>query len=128
MFRASPGSLQIDLFNHIEQFLGPRQLEKLNDPDAWHKVFLDQVTKRIPEGRFAELFDDSNGRPNASIRVLVAMLILKEGFGWSDERLFEAIHFDVLVRRALGLENLTDGLPAESTYYLFQAAVVSLSS
>jgi hypothetical protein len=32
----------------------------------------------------------------------VAMLILKEGFGWSDEQLFEAIHFNLLVRRALG--------------------------
>jgi hypothetical protein len=128
MFKASPDSLQIDLFSPIEQFLGPRQLEKRNGPDAWHNVFLDRVTQRIPEGRFAELFDDRHGRPNASIRVLVAMLILKEGLGWSDERLFEAIHFDVLVRRALGLENLTDGLPAESTYYLFQAAVVSPSS
>jgi hypothetical protein len=120
MFRVSPESSQIDLFSNVEQFLSPRQLEKLNDPDAWHNVFLDQVTKRIPEARFAELFDDSTGRPNASIRVLVAMLIIKEGFGWSDERLFEAIHFDLLVRRALGLENLTDGLPAESTYYLFK--------
>lgn len=87
MFRVSPDSSQIDLFGNVEQFLSPRQLEKLNDPDAWHNVFLDQVTKRIPEARFAELFDDSTGRPNASIRVLVAMLIIKEGFGWSDGRL-----------------------------------------
>jgi hypothetical protein len=120
MFRASPDGSQIDLFSNIEQFLSPRLLGKLNDPNAWHNVFLDQVTTRIPEARFAELFDDSNGRPNAPIRVLVAMLIIKEGFGWSDERLFEASHFDLLVRRALGLENLTDALPAESTYYLFK--------
>lgn len=120
MFRATPTGRQIDLFSHVEQFLSPRQLEKLNDPNAWHNVFVDQVTKRIPEGRFAELFDDGTGRPNASIRVLVGMLIIKEGFGWSDERLFEAMHFDLLVRRALGLENLTDALPAESTYYLFK--------
>ena len=48
------------------------------------------------------------------------MLILKEGFGWSDEQLFEAIHFNLLVRRALGLLNLTDEVPVESTYYLFK--------
>jgi hypothetical protein len=120
MFRASPASSQIDLLSHIEQFLRQRDQEKLNDPIAWHNVFLDQVTKRIPEERFSLLFDEENGRPNAPIRVLVAMLILKEGFGWSDEQLFEAIHFNLLVRRALGFLNLTDEAPVESTYYLFK--------
>ena len=120
MFRASPNSSQIDLFSNVEQFLRERDQEKLNDPNAWHNVFLDQVINRIPEERFAELFDDETGRPNAPIRVLVAMLILKEGFGWSDEQLFEAVHFNLLVRRALGLLNLTDEVPVESTYYLFK--------
>ncbi len=120
MFRASPDSSQSDLFSYVEQFLGKREQEKLDDPDAWQNVFLDQVTKRIHEERFRVLFDEENGRPNAPIRLLVGMLILKEGFGWSDERLFEAIHFDLLVRRALGLLNLTDPVPVESTYYLFK--------
>jgi hypothetical protein len=120
MFRASPSSRQIDLFSRVEQFLRERDQEKLNDPNAWHNVFLDQVTNRIPEERFARLFDEETGRPNAPIRVLVAMLILKEGFGWSDEQLFEAVHFNLLVRRALGLVNLTDDVPVESTYYLFK--------
>jgi hypothetical protein len=120
MFRASPNSSQIDLFSNVEQFLRQRDQQKLNDPNAWHNVFLDQVTNRIPEERFADLFDDENGRPNAPIRVLVAMLILKEGLGWSDEQLFEAVHFNLLVRRALGLVNLTEEVPVESTYYLFK--------
>jgi hypothetical protein len=120
MFRASPNCSQIDLFSNVEQFLRERDQEKLNDPNAWHNVFLDQVTNRIPEERFAGLFDEETGRPNAPIRVLVAMLILKEGFGWSDEQLFEAVHFNLLVRRALGLVNLTDEVPVESTYYLFK--------
>jgi hypothetical protein len=115
MFRASPASSQIDLFSNIEQFLRECDQEKLNEANAWHNVFLDQVTQRLPEERFAGLFDDATGRPNASIRLLVAMLILKEGFGWSDEELFEAIHFNLLVRRALGLLNLTDEVPVEST-------------
>ncbi len=90
MFRASPDSSQIDLFSNIEQFLRGRDQEKLNDPNAWHNVFLDQVVKRVSEERFAELFDEATGRPNAPLRVLVGMLILKEGFGWSDEELFWA--------------------------------------
>jgi hypothetical protein len=120
MFRTSPDSNQIDLFSNVEQFLREPAQEKLNDPNAWQNVFLDQVTKRIPEARFADLFDEENGRPNAPIRLLVGMLILKEGFGWSDEQLFEAIQFNLLVHRALGLVNLTDEVPVESTYYLFK--------
>ena len=120
MFRASPNSSQIDLFSNVEQFLRERDQEKLNDANAWHNVFLAQVTNRIPEERFARLFDDETGRPNAPIRVLVAMLILKEGCGWSDEQLFESVHFNLLVRRTLGLLNLTDEVPVESTYYLFK--------
>jgi hypothetical protein len=120
MFRASPDSSQIDLLSNIEQYLRTRDQEKLNDANAWHNVFLDRVTKRIPEERFSLLFDEANGRPNAPIRLLVAMLILKEGFGWSDEQLFETIHFNLLVRSALGLLNLTDEVPVESTYYLFK--------
>lgn len=120
MFRASPETSQFDLFSQVEQFLREREQDKLNDPNAWQSVFLDQVTKRIPEERFAGLFDDVTGRPNAPIRILVAMLILKEGFGWSDETLYEAAHFNLLVRRALGLVNLTDEVPVESTYYLFK--------
>lgn len=120
MFRASADSSQIDLFSNIEQFLREPDQKKLNAPNAWHNIFLDQVTNGIPEERFRALFDEANGRPNAPIRLLVAMLILKEGFGWSDEQLFEAVRFNLLVRRALGLLNLTDEVPVESTYYLFK--------
>ena len=74
MFRISPKYNQIDIFSNVEQFLGKRDQEKLNDPEAWHNVFLEEVTKHIPEERFSALFDEDNGRPNASIRVLVAML------------------------------------------------------
>lgn len=35
------------------------------------------------------------GAPNASISVLVAMSILKEGFGCSDEDLFEKCEFGI---------------------------------
>jgi len=32
------------------------------------------------------------------------MMILKEGFGWSDGKLFEECNFNILVMKALGLE------------------------
>ena len=65
----------------------------------------------------------TKARPNAPIRQLVSMMILKEGFGWSDAQLFEHCRFNILVMRALGLMNLSDEVPAESTYYLFKQAL-----
>ncbi len=50
------------------------------------------------------------------------MMILKEGFGWSDAELFEQCYFNLLVRKALGLNNLDDPIPAHSTYYAFKQA------
>jgi hypothetical protein len=66
------------------------------------------------------LYADGKGAPNASIRVLVGMMILKEGQGWSDEQLFENCEYNLLVRSALGLISFEDAEPVPSTYYLFR--------
>ena len=55
--------------------------------------------------------------PNASIRILVAMSILKEGIGCSDEELLDVCEFDQMARKALGLEMLDDKLPSIDTYH-----------
>src|SRR5699024_9218469 len=57
-------------------------------------------------------------------RVLIAMMILKEANGWSDAQLFESCRYNLLVRSALGLFNIDDELPTESTYYLLRKRVV----
>ena len=74
---------------------------------------------------FKPLFPNGkkSGRPNASIRILVAMSVLKEGFVYSDEDLFEKCEFDLLTRKALGLELLTDVTPSIDTYYLFRRRI-----
>lgn len=71
------------------------------------------------------LFPESkkSGRSNASIRILVAMSVLKEVFGCSDENLFEKCEFDLLTRKALGMELLTDVTPSIDTYYLFRRRI-----
>lgn len=53
------------------------------------------------------------------------MLILKEGFGWSDEKLFEQCEFNILVMRAHGLLNFDEEVPVASTYYLFKQSLFS---
>ena len=123
MFRRSALSSQPDLFSSFEShFKGPK-LDRLNDPAAWNNLFYEHITSKVDEDIFRVVFDPDIGRPNAPIRHLVSMMILKEGFGWSDAQLFEQCRFNILVMGALGLVNLTDEVPVESTYYLFKQAL-----
>ncbi len=55
---------------------------------------------------------------------MVAMMVIKEAEGISDEKLFENCRFNILTRSALGLINANDLIPTESTYYLFRKKIV----
>ena len=125
MFTTTPSSHPADLFSNYASHFRESKRKKLNDPKTWHNVFYDHVTSKVDEPVFSVLYSASRGRPNASIRILVAMLILKEGFGWSDEKLFEQCEFNILVMRALGLSNFDDEVPVASTYYLFKQSLFS---
>lgn len=72
------------------------------------------MTTKIDNEIFKPLFPEGNKRgcPNAFIRILVVMSVLKEVFGCSDENLFEKCEFDLLIRKALGMELLTDVAPS----------------
>ena len=125
MFKKTDPNPQLDMFTAPVMLLGNRASKKYSDPNAWHNQFYSLVTTKIDEEIFKPLFPEGkkSGRPNASIRVLVGMSILKEGFGCSDEDLFEKCEFDLLTRKALGLELLTDVTPSIDTYYLFRRRV-----
>jgi hypothetical protein len=123
MFRRSAPSSAPDLFSSFESYFKGPKLDRLNDPAAWNHLFFEHITSKIDEDIFRVVFDPDVGRPNAPIRHLVSMMVLKEGFGWSDAQLFEQCRFNILVMRALGLMNLCDEVPAESTYYLFKQAL-----
>jgi hypothetical protein len=93
--------------------------------DAWHNKFREQVTNRVDESNFKPLYGSNNGTPNAFLKVLVAMMILKEAEGLSDEKLYENCRFNLLTRSALGLFNADDAVPSESPYYLFRQRIVN---
>ena len=121
MFKKTKANPQLDMFSDPSLQMGKRATKKYNDPKAWHNQFFKMITSRIDEDMFRPLFKDGNmGAPNSSVRIIVSMSILKEGFGCSDEELFEKCEFDLLTRRALGLVNLSDKLPSIDTYYLFR--------
>ncbi len=123
MFKRSKDANQQDMFSSIPFMLQGQSFKHYNDESAWHNMFRKQVLGRIDELLFRPLYDEAMGAPNAPIRILVGMLALKEGFGWSDNELFEECRFNLLVRAALGLFNINDSVPVESTYYLFRKRI-----
>lgn len=120
MFKKSPQNPQLDAFSSPTEYLKGSTMNYYLKNDSWHNQFREQVVMRVDESIFSVLYDQTNGAPNASIRVLIGMMILKEGHRWSDEQLFEHCNFNLLVRSALGLMTLEDTAPVASTYYLFR--------
>jgi len=123
MFKKSSKEPQLDMFGNTASMLSQSSSQKFNDPAHWHNQFRQHVVDRIEEEPYKVLFSQGMGAPNASIRLLIGMMILKEAFGWSDSQLFEQCQFNLLTRSALGLVNINDILPSESTYYLLRKRI-----
>ena len=124
MFKESEKHPQLDAFSSPGSLLRGKSLNFYQDKTAWHNLFRNEVKMRVDESLFSVLFCPDNGAPNASISVLVSMMILKEAQGWSDSQLFEECRYNMLIRGALGLFNLDDSIPTDSTYYLFRKRIV----
>ena len=124
MYKKSVDHKQLDAFSSPTEYLKDSSMNYYLKNESWHNQFRKQVVMRVDESIFSVLYTKDKGAPNASIRVLVGMMILKEGQGWSDEQLFENCNFNLLVRSALGLMTLDDQVPVASTYYLFRHNLV----
>ena len=120
MFKKSNKEPQLDAFASVPMMLESSSFKQYSDQSHWHNQFHDQIVMRIDETIFSILFNNTTGAPNSSIRILIGMMILKESFVWSDSQLFENCRFNLLTRSALGLFNMNDPLPVESTYYLLR--------
>jgi hypothetical protein len=120
MFRKTEPAHQLSMYSSVFQYLTGGSSNIYKDETLWHNIFYKEVVSRIDETLFAPLFSEKNGAPNASIRILIGMMILKEGEGCSDQKLYENARFNLLFRKALGLVNMDDAVPTESTYYLFR--------
>ncbi len=125
MFRKTK-TPETNLFESPSNLLRGHALKKYDDPKAWQNQFCELVTRNIDEDVFKPLFKDGNmDRSNASISQLVAIMVMKEGSRSSDEQMFEAVDYDLLVRKALGLVNLSDQAPSLDTYYLLRRRMAS---
>lgn len=123
MFKKSNKETQLNAYTSVPTMLESSALKQYGDQGHWHNQFREQVVMRIDESIFSVLFNSTTGAPNAPVRTLVGMMILKESFGWSDSQLFEHCRFNLLVRSSLGLFNMNDPLPVESTYYLLRKRI-----
>ena len=104
MFRAHDQHLQVGLFDTLQQ-LPEKVRQRLES--SWGSTFYREVFCRIDESPFAVLYSDEPSRPNIPINILVAADILKAGHGWSDEQLYDEIQFNLQVRYALGLWDIS---------------------
>ena len=116
MFRKSEKEKQKGLWTTADTQLGERSRKIYEDPLGWHNQFRQEIANRIDEEIFKPLFNETTGAPNAPIRILVAMMSVKEGMGLSDEQLYEECRFNLKTRSALGLVNIDEEIPVESTY------------
>ncbi len=123
MFKKTKEKIQLDMLSGVPGMLAGSSYDYYIDPNGWHNEFREYVLKFINETIFEVLYSEGQGAPNSSIRMMLGMISMKEGFGWSDAHLFEQCRFNVLVRSALGIYNLTDPIVAGSTYYLFRKKV-----
>jgi len=94
MFKANDGHLQMPMFSSIDS-LPEKILKRLET--SWAVTFYNQVFVRIDENRFAVLYADEPSRPNKAVNVLVGLEILKSGFGWSDEEMYDHFCYDLQV-------------------------------
>ncbi|MCR5159762.1 MAG: transposase [Prevotella sp.] len=117
-FKKSKQKSQPDLFATASFSLPERERRYMEDELSWHNEFYRNVLLNIDEEVLRPLFVDGNmGAPTKQLRILVAMRILKEGRGCSDEQLYENVRFNLVWRQAVGLFNINDECPSIDSYY-----------
>ena len=117
MFKKNTKHLQPALISATSE-LPEKQLKLLKG--SWAHSFYHEFFCRIDEEIFAVLYASAPSRPNVPVNVLVGLEVLKAGFGWSDEELYEHYCFNLQVRYALGYDRLGEGDFAIRTLYYFR--------
>jgi hypothetical protein len=117
MFRSNKRHQQPALFSSVSA-LPEKRRQRLET--SWAGTFRAQLFSRIKEDVFSVLYAGEPSRPNTPVNVLVSLDILKAGFGWSDDELYDHFLYDLQVRYAVGYESLDDGDFELRTLYNFR--------
>jgi hypothetical protein len=121
MFRKNKNHLQAQMFSSLDELhkTARKRLE-----NSWAPIFYKEYFCRIDESIFSVLYSASYSRPNVPVNILVGFETLKSGFGWSDEELYDHYLFDLMVRRSLGLKNISENYFDLRTIYYFRSALI----
>ena len=118
MFRKNEDHLQKSLWDGLNE-LPVRLRERL--VGSWAGTFYELVFVKIDESICEVLYSDKGSRPNTPVNILVGLSYLKNGYGWSDEEMYDHYCYDIQVRYALGLRNLGEGQFDLRTMYEFRS-------
>lgn len=117
MFRPNKKHLQTAIFTSVDH-LSPKLQRRLKE--SWAEAFYKEFFCRLDEEPFGVLYSDIPSRPNIPVNVLVGFEVLKAGFGWSDEELYDAFCYNLQVRYALGYRDIREGEFDLRTIYNFR--------
>ena len=120
MFRANRRQLQPALVSSVSELPAKHQKRLAQ---SWAGTFRQEFFSRLREEPFAVLYAEVDSRPNIPVNVLVSLDVLKAGFGWSDEELYDHFLYDLQVRYAVGLDSLAEGDFELRTLYNFRGRV-----
>lgn len=95
MFRENKQHQQMHLMSTLTE-LPPGMRGMLEQ--SWAETFRREVFEGLDEKPFAVLYGEEDSRPNVPVNVLFCLEVLKTGFGWTDEQMYQAYIFDLQVR------------------------------
>jgi hypothetical protein len=117
LFKKNVKHLQSDLFGLLDSLPeSSRNSAKSSKEYQFYKL----IFCNIDEELFSILYSDKKSRPNSPINAMVSALILQGHNGWTYEQLFDYIKFHILVRLAIGLDNLHEMPFSPATLFNFQ--------
>lgn len=117
MFKKNVKHLQSDLFGLLDSL---PKLSQKTAKESQEYQFYKLIFSNIDEEIFSVLYSDVKSRPNSPINAMVSALILQSRKAWTYEQLFDSIRFHILVRLALGLDNLHEMPFSVATLFNFQ--------
>lgn len=117
MFRKSTKHLQETLFGFRDD-LQKKQQQELDKSEE--SKFYEIIFCNIDEEDFECLYSETDSRPNAPVNALVSSLILMQKRSYTYEEFFKNLHFNLLTKVALGLQQIDDIPFCPATLFNFQ--------
>jgi hypothetical protein len=117
MFRPNKKHEQIKMFGFLNT-LPEKMVREILDSEEY--AFYELIFRNIDESNYRNLYSEIDSRPNAPVNCLVSALILKHKKNWSFEELMSSIKFNLLIKVALGVDDIAEVPFDESTLYNFQ--------